>query len=80
MDLRTALTDADPSSLRCSAKGCREDAVWGLRWNNPKLHASERRKVWLACDRHRDGLSDFLGLRGFFIDAVPVVDLSPTDG
>lgn len=83
MDLRTALTelsDADPSSMRCSAKGCRTEAVWGLRWNNPKLHTSERRKVWLACDEHERSLRDFLGMRGFFIDAVPVSDLSPTDG
>lgn len=80
MDLRTALTDADPSQLRCSAKGCRDTAVWGLRWNNPTLHTSERRKVWLACDAHQASLRDFLGVRGFFTDAVPVTDLSPTDG
>jgi len=68
------------SELICSAKGCRAAAVWGLRWNNPKLHTPERRKVWPACDEHRESLTAFLGRRGFFRDAVPVGELSPTDG
>lgn len=49
----------------CSAKGCRADGVYALRWNNPKLHEPERRKTWLACEAHRESLSDFLSLRGF---------------
>jgi hypothetical protein len=60
----------------CSAKGCRRPAVWGLRWNNPKLHPPERRKVWTACDEHRESLENFLRLRGFLRDTVPVGDLS----
>ena len=68
------------SDLICSAKDCRAAAVWGLRWNNPKIHTPERRKVWLACDEHRDGLSSFLDRRGFFKDAAPVGELAPTDG
>jgi hypothetical protein len=52
-------------SLICSAKGCRAAAVWALAWNNPKLHEPERRKTWLACDEHRQKLSDFLAARGF---------------
>jgi hypothetical protein len=39
--------------------------VWALRWNNPKIHTPDRRKVWLACDAHRQHLSDFLAARGF---------------
>ncbi|MCU1432158.1 MAG: hypothetical protein JWP95_1263, partial [Actinotalea sp.] len=35
--------------LRCSRKGCGAPAVWALRWNNPRLHTPDRRKVWLAC-------------------------------
>ncbi|MEU7160998.1 hypothetical protein [Streptomyces chrestomyceticus] len=54
----------------CSAKGCRADAVWVLAWNNPKLHTPERRKTWLACEEHREHLSNFLGLRGFLKDVV----------
>ena len=38
-------------------------AIGQLHWNNPKLHTPERRKIWLACDEHRESLSDFLGAR-----------------
>jgi hypothetical protein len=55
----------------CSAKGCPAPAVWQLRWNNPKLHTPERRKVWLACEEHRSSLADFLGARGFLRDIAP---------
>lgn len=61
--------------LVCSAKRCGADATWALRWNNPKLHASERRKTWLACDEHRESLGDFLSLRGFLRETLPVADL-----
>ncbi|MGP9021582.1 hypothetical protein ACT1U9_24665 [Streptomyces sp. BR1] len=58
----------------CSAKGCRTEAVWVLAWNNPKLHTPERRKTWLACDEHREHLSQFLGMRGFLKDVVPLAE------
>lgn len=58
--------------LRCSAKGCGNDALWALLWNNPKLHTPERRKTWLACDDHRQSLADFLAARSFLKDVVPV--------
>jgi hypothetical protein len=70
---------AFPVTDICSAKGCQNDAVWALLWNNPKLHTPERRKVWLACDEHKQSLSDFLGARGFLLEAVghePGADLS----
>jgi hypothetical protein len=54
----------------CSAKDCRAPAMWVLAWNNPKLHTPERRKTWLACDEHREHLSQFLGMRGFLKDVV----------
>jgi hypothetical protein len=59
--------------LICSAKGCRATALWQLRWNNPKLHPPERRKTWLACDEHRESLSEFLDRRGFLrdVEALP---------
>lgn len=58
--------------LVCSAKRCRTAPRWALQWNNPKLHPPERRKTWLACDEHRQSLSDFLSLRGFLreVDAI----------
>lgn len=60
----TSLVIAE-TQLVCSARGCRAPAVWALGWNNPKLHDPDRRKTWLACDEHRESLSDFLSVRGF---------------
>ena len=54
----------------CSSKGCQDAARWALRWNNPRLHTPDRRKVWLACDAHRASLSNFLGARGFLREVV----------
>lgn len=61
--------------LVCSARGCRQVPTWGVLWNNPKLHAPERRKVWLACEDHREHLSEYLRVRDFLRDVVPVDDL-----
>jgi hypothetical protein len=69
--------DAGADEPICSAKGCRRSAVWALRWNNPKLHPPERRKVWLACTEHRPHLSGFLGTRGFLREIEPVVPEQP---
>jgi len=65
------------SRIRCSAKGCRADGAYGLLWNNPKLHTPDRRKTWLACEGHVVSLSDFLSIRGFLKDTVPVSELVP---
>ena len=56
----------------CSARGCTAPAAWELRWNNPKLHAPDRRKVWLACPDHRQSLSDFLAARKFLREVEAV--------
>jgi hypothetical protein len=58
-------------SAICSAKGCTAAAVWELRWNNPKLHTPDRRKVWLACPEHKSSLGDFLAARSFLREVVP---------
>jgi len=58
------------AAMVCSSKGCRNPARYELRWNNPKLHSPERRKVWLACDDHADKLSGFLQARGFLRETV----------
>lgn len=68
-----------PQRRPCSARGCRADGLWALRWNNPAIHDPQRRKVWLACDEHRTSLSQFLSLRGFLRDVVGVDEL-PRDG
>lgn len=54
----------------CSRKGCRQAAAWRLEWNNPRIHAPERRKTWLACPEHRDWLADYLRSRGLLKDVL----------
>ncbi|WP_298460137.1 hypothetical protein [uncultured Cellulomonas sp.] len=66
--------------LVCSSRGCRAEATWGLLWNNPALHTPDRRKVWLACDEHRQHLETFLGTRSFLRATVPVTDLETRPG
>ncbi len=51
----------------CSTKGCQQAASYTLLWNNPKVHAPEREKTWLACEEHREWLSGFLGKRDFLL-------------
>lgn len=65
---------ADPAGAICSGKGCRKPAEWVLVWNNPKLHTPDRRKTWLACEEHREHLSQFLGVRGFLREVVPFAE------
>ena len=59
----------------CSGKRCRAPAAWALLWNNPALHTPERRKIWLACDDHREHLTTFLEAREFLRDVVPFDEL-----
>jgi hypothetical protein len=68
------------AELVCSAKGCHAPAGWAVRWNNPRIHTPERRKVWLACDDHRPHLERHLQVREFWRDTVPVGDLTEDDG
>jgi len=60
----------DPLEPTCSRAGCRRAATWSIRWRNPRIHAADRRKVWLACDEHLPYLRDFLGSRGFPLEVV----------
>ncbi len=63
---------SDEEAAICSARGCTAPAAWELRWNNPKLHTPDRRKVWLACPDHLQSLSDFLAARNFLREVEPV--------
>lgn len=49
----------------CSRAECHATALWNVNWRNPRIHAEDRVKVWLACDEHRDFLRDYLSSRGF---------------
>jgi hypothetical protein len=57
---------------RCSARGCRADAVHALVWNNPKIHSPEREKVWLACDAHVETQRSFLAIRSLLRYVEPL--------
>lgn len=61
-----------PQAVQCSRRGCTAQATWMLKWNNPKVHTADRRKVWTACDEHRDHLAEFLAVRGFLKDVLPL--------
>lgn len=49
----------------CSRAGCRAPAAHRVVWRNPRIHAPERRKIWLACDAHVDYLREYLAARSF---------------
>ncbi|WOQ68470.1 hypothetical protein RYJ27_06915 [Microbacterium limosum] len=57
----------------CSRAGCRADASWQVRWRNPRIHAADRRKIWLACPDHVDYLRDYLAARDFPVEVAPFV-------
>ena len=66
--------DDVPEAQICSAKGCARPAQWRLQWNNPKIHTPDRRKTWLACDDHKQSLSEFLDRRSFLREVEPLPD------
>jgi hypothetical protein len=64
---------AEPAGpAKCSRKGCRNDAIIQLLWNNPKIHTPERRKIWLACAEHADWLENYLSERLLFKQRLPL--------
>lgn len=54
-----------PETTACSRAGCRDTASWRLDWRNPRIHAQDRVKTWLACSEHVEFLGDFLRTRDF---------------
>jgi hypothetical protein len=60
------------SSAICSARGCQATATWAVVWNNPRLHAPDREKIWVACDEHKQSLADFLTVRSFLKRVEPL--------
>lgn len=59
----------------CSRAGCRAAARWRIEWRNPRIHAEDRRKTWVACDEHRDYLRDFLSTRDFPVEVTPLAQV-----
>ncbi len=60
------------SQHECSRSGCLHEAGWTILWRNPKIHAADRRKTWLACNEHRAYLKDFLEARSFPLEVLPL--------
>jgi hypothetical protein len=56
----------------CAAKGCQAAATWAVVWNNPRLHAPDREKVWVACGEHKQPLADYLAVRSFLKRVEPL--------
>ncbi len=59
------LVPDESADRRCSRAGCAADATHAVNWRNPKIHAPDRVKTWLACDEHVGYLRDFLEARSF---------------
>lgn len=73
------MSDAGPDQVAdavCSRAGCRAAARWGIDWRNPRIHAEDRRKTWVACDEHVGYLREFLAARDFPVTVAP---LAPTE-
>lgn len=66
------------TELQCSRAGCRATAAWNVNWRNPRIHAEDRVKVWLACDEHKEFLRNYLDSRGFPV-AVESIDYTHPD-
>lgn len=62
--------------IKCSRASCTTSADFGIKWRNPKIHAEDRVKVWLACQEHVDFLLSFLAARNFPVQKVTVEELS----
>ena len=73
--LAVSLGGAPTEALECSRAGCRSRAEWAIEWRNPKIHAEDRRKTWLACADHLDYLREFLAARSFPLRVLPVDEL-----
>lgn len=77
------MTDPHPTTAAapaadCSRAGCRTPAQWRIEWRNPRIHSPERRKIWVACDEHRDYLRDYLAARDFPVSVAPLTGVGGT--
>lgn len=63
----------------CSRKGCRNTAGWQLLWNNPRIHAPERRKSWASCGDHVEWFEEYLRDRGLWKETLPLAADRPME-
>jgi len=62
----------DQLDAECSRAGCRQPASWRIDWRNPRIHSTDRRKTWVACDEHVGYLREFLAARDFPVEVAPL--------
>ena len=62
-----------PATERCSRAGCTNPATWAVDWRNPRIHAEDRVKTWLACDDHVEYLREYLATRDFPVSVRELV-------
>jgi hypothetical protein len=67
----------DAPETSCSRAGCRAGALWRLDWRNPRIHAEDRTKTWLACDEHVEFLTGFLLTRDFPLTVSAILPAAP---
>ncbi|WP_029145062.1 hypothetical protein [Microbacterium luticocti] len=60
------------SAPTCARAGCTAAATALVVWRNPRIHATDRRKLWPACPAHVDYLRDFLAARRFPVAVEPL--------
>lgn len=70
-----ALDGSPAERYACSRAGCAAAAASAIRWRNPKIHAAERWKTWLACPEHVEVLREFLAARSFPLTVASVTEL-----
>lgn len=63
--VQSHLSAQEHAEQQCSRAGCRKPAAWNVNWRNPRIHAEDRVKVWLACSEHVEYLRDYLATREF---------------
>ena len=50
---RLAQGEREFPETTCSRASCEEPATVRIEWRNPRIHTTERIKIWLACEEHR---------------------------
>ena len=60
-----------PEDGICAARECSRPATLQITWTNPKIPWSDS-KTWLACENHREELSDYMRYRGFPFTVTPL--------
>ena len=71
------MTAGETAPATCSRAGCHAAAQWRIDWRNPRIHAADRTKTWVACDEHRDYLREFLAARSFPVTVSPLSPAAP---